>query len=225
MARLSSSFGRNIRLSIAAVGTLVLLASCDARSPESAERAHQERDAQLAETLRNEATNDPQNPFAAAQMLTEDSMQAATAGTIDQTWLEIMIEHQEGAARFADIVLRSGSSGGVSNEAAKISKESHGRIEKLKGLRKSSLGGDGDSGDALRPAISSTFQNMATAIGASPAETWALKMIAYDRGAVSLAGIEATRGKDERVRQIAREMALELANEADRLERMRHALR
>ena len=151
-------------------------------------------------------------------------MGAAVGRTLDQTWIRMMIEHQEGASRFADIMLRSHTTEPVRSAAERVKQESHERIAALKQLREASLSTDTSTADPFGGVVSDTFARMTHVQGTSVAQTWALKMAAYDRGAVTLAGIEATKGQDARVRNLARKLASALANEADQLEALKQDL-
>lgn len=206
-----------------AVLASALLVACD-RSPQlNAEQEHAQQHAELENTIADDLGSNPQNPFLAAQTLAEDSIGAAVGRNLDQTWLRIMVEHQEGAVRFSDIVLRSRPSPPVRAAAEEIRKQAHDRIAALEELREVSLRGSMSGADAFGGTISDTFGRMTQVQGASVSQTWALKMAAYNRGAVTMAGVEATRGEDDRVRSLARELASALANEADQLERLAKA--
>lgn len=200
-------------------------AACGRPSQPSEEELHRQRDAELANSVASDLGSDPQNPFQSAQTLAEDSMGAAVGRTLDQTWIRMMIEHQEGASRFADIMLRSHTTEPVRSAAERVKQESHERIAALKQLREASLSTDTSTADPFGGVISDTFARMTYVQGTSVAQTWALKMAAYDRGAVTLAGIEATKGQDARVRNLARKLASALANEADQLEALNRTSR
>jgi uncharacterized protein (DUF305 family) len=205
-------------------GLLLALAAACGRSPQmNAEQEHAQQHAELGNSIANDLGSNPQNPFQAAQTLAEDSIGAAAGRNLDQTWLRMMIEHQEGAARFSDIVLRSRPSPPVRAAAEKIKQDAHRRIAALEELREVSLRGGMPGADAFGGTISDTFGRMTQVQGASVSQTWALKMAAYNRGAVTMAGVEATRGEDDRIRSLAKELASTLANEADQLERLANA--
>lgn len=207
------------RGSIVAAAALAL-ASCGRGSPEAAEASHEERDAALAASLANESSADPQNPFKSAQTLAEDSMGAAVGSNLDQTWVRMMIEHQEGAARFSDILLRTNPPVAVRAMAERMKHDAHKRISALEQVREASLHPDASTLDAFGRTVPETFSRMTQLQGANLSQTWALKVASYNRGAVSLSGIEITRGKDERVRSLARQLAWALANEEDQLEHL-----
>jgi uncharacterized protein (DUF305 family) len=206
------------KISIILVG--LLLAACGQDSQQSEEQAHRQRDAELAQSLANEATADPTNPFGPAQTLAEDSIGAAVGADIDQTWVQKMIEHQEGSARFAAILLKAKPSIPAERAAQRVAQDAHARVKELKALRSGSLRTNQDSADVFGGATSDIFARMTQVQAPTVEQTWARKMVEYDRGAVALAGIEATRGKDARIRSFARELASSLANEAETLERL-----
>ena len=203
------------------VGALcLLLAACGPSTKLSAEEEHERQDAELARSVANDLGSDPQNPFRDAQTLAEDSIGAAMGSNLDQTWIRKMVEHQEGASRLADIVLQARPSTPFRQAAEATKRNSQTRLAQLALLRRRSLRTDTASSDAFGGAVSDMFAAMTLVQGAPVERTWAGKMAAYDRGAVTLAGIEATRGRDERVKRLAREIASVLANEADAFDRL-----
>lgn len=198
----------------------LLLGACGSPAKMSAEEEHKKQDAELARSIAGDFGSDPQNPFRNAQTLAEDSIGAAIGADVDQTWIRKMVEHQEGASRFADLVLQARPSNPVRQAAEALKRDSEGRLLRLAPLRQRSLRTDFASSDVFGRAVSDMFAAMTQVQGATVEQTWAGKMAAYDRGAVTLAGIEATRGRDERVTRLAREIASALANEADAFDRL-----
>ena len=196
------------------------LPACGTESSVSEEQRHQERDAELARTLGNAAGEDALNPFAAAQTLAEDSIGAAVASTVDQTWVRKMIEHQEGAARMAQILLNLNPTPEVRRAAERVQQDAHARVETLTKLRESSIGSDAKSAEIFHPNTSEMFTNMTKVQASSVERLWALKMLDYNRGGVNLAGLEVSRGSDDRIRTAARELASALAHEADTLQQL-----
>lgn len=198
----------------------LFLGSCGPDSTQSEEDVHRQRDAALAQSLGNSAAGDVSDPFGTAQTLTEDSIGAAVGSDIDQTWVRKMIEHQEGSARFAMILLNQTASPATKRVAQRIAQASHLRVEALKALRTSSFRTDQASADVFAGATSDIFSKMTQVAAPSVEQAWARRMVEFDRGAVAMAGIEATRGKDNRVKSYARELASSLADEADTFERL-----
>ena len=198
----------------------LLLGSCGTGSKQSEEELHQQRDAELAQSLGNAADAGTANPLAVAQTLTEDSMAAAVGSDIDQTWVRKMIEHQEGSARFAMILLKQTASPATKRVAQRITQDSHSRVEALKALRMSSLRTDQTSADVFAGTTSDIFSRMTQVEAPSVEQAWARRMVEFNRGAVAMAGIAVTRGKDNRVKSYARKLASSVANEADTLERL-----
>ena len=131
-----------------------------------------------------------------------------------------MIEHQEGSARFADIMIANAPAEAPKRAAEKVRQDAHTRIAQLKEVREGSLRSDPGSAEPFGKVVSETFGAMTRVEGATVTQTWALKMAAYDRGAVRIAGVVATRGQDPRIRELTREIASGLAHEADALERI-----
>lgn len=211
---------RNLKFSAISLAFLLALGACGGTPYENAQQEHERQDAELANMVENQLPPDPQNPFRAAQTLAEDSMGAAIGPNLDQTWVRMMVEHQEGAVRFADIVLRTKPPATIARSAEMIKRDAHARVAVLNSRREASLLTDGGAGDAFAPAISETFGRLTQSAGETVGHTWALKMIAYDRGGVALAGIEATRGRDQRIRALAKELAASLADEAEALDRI-----
>lgn len=198
----------------------LLIAACDRSPGLNAEEEHQRRDAELLNSIADAVDIDPQNPFRAAQSLAEDSMGAAIGRNIDQTWVRMMIEHQEGTARFADLMLKSQPSTRVRTAAEKMRNDAHARVMALEALREKSFRTDSTSTYVFAGLLPETFSRMTQVQGTNVSQTWALKVAAYNRGAVSIAGMEATHGQNARVRQLARRFALVLANEADQLDEL-----
>ena len=209
------------RLIVGAIG--LLITACGPSTKLSAEDEHKRQDAALLRSVADEAGSDPHNPFRGAQTLAEDSILAAVGSNIDQTWVRRMVEHQEGASRFADIVLQARPSAPVREAAEALKRNSETRLVQLGQLRRRSLRTDPASTEPFASAVSDMFAAMTKEQGATVEQAWLLKMAVYDRGAVTLAGIEATRGQDERAKSLARQIASALANEADALEALARA--
>ena len=206
-----------------AVATLLgalWLPGCGSASSVSEEQGHQERDAELARTLGKAAGEDAPNPFAAAQTLAEDSIGAAVASTVDQTWVRKMIEHQEGAARMAQILLNLNPTPEVRRAAERVQQDAHARVETLTKLRERSISSDTKSAGIFDHETPEMFANMTKVQASSAERVWVLKMIEYNRGGVKLAGLEVSRGNDDRIRTAARELASALAHEADTLQQL-----
>ena len=208
--------------SVAVIAGIVayLLSACGSSSSMSPEEEHRRQDAALAQGVVDDVSVEPENPFRDAQSLAEDSMGAAATADIDQSWLRMMVEHQEGSARIAEILLRSRPSPAGKKMAEAVRQNSHTRVGLLQRFREPSVTAPRRSKDVFGPVISNTFAEMTKARGATVDETWALKMAAYNRGAIKLAGIEVTRGGDERIKGLARELASALAYEADEFDRL-----
>ena len=211
---------RKFRRGASPLVLLLAISGCGDPNRESAQQEHERRDAELANLVESQAQADPQNPFQAAQTLAEDSMDAALGPNLDQTWVKMMVEHQEGAVRFADIVLRTNPPLAIAETAKKIRQDAHARIVALNARLESSLQTEEDAGDAFAPAISETFSNLVQARGETIGHSWVLKMSVYDRGGVALAGVEVTHGKDPRIKALAKEVASSLADEAEQLDQI-----
>lgn len=199
---------------------LLAISGCGDTNQESAQQEHERRDAELANLVESQVQADPQNPFQAAQTLTEDSIGAAIGPNLDQTWIRMMVEHQEGAVRFADIALRTKPPVAIAQSAKRVRQDARVRIVVLNARRKASLLTDRRAGDAFAPAISETFGNLIQAEGETIGHTWVLKMSVYDRGGVALTGVEVTRGRDPQIKALAKEVASSLADEAEQLDQI-----
>lgn len=215
-----------LRQTFTALGTLLAvgaLQSCGSDSAVSEEKAHQERDAELAQRLAN-TTDATSNPFAEAQTLAEDSIGAAIGSDLDQTWVRKMIEHQEGAARMAQLLLKLKARPEVVRVAERVSLDAHARVEALKQLRSRSVTSDSQSAQPFDNKTSDLFAKMTQADDSSVDTLWARKMVEYNRGGIAFAGVETSHGKDPRIRDYAREVASALMHEADALERLTREL-
>lgn len=201
----------------ALVWCAAIVQGCGDDFSASEERRHQERDAELSKSLGEVAGGDALNPFAAAQTLAEDSIGAATASSVDQTWVRKMIEHQEGAARMAQILMNTRPTPEGRSAAQRVAQDAHARVEMLKKLRKRPVGSDDSPTDVFDARTSEIFAKMTQVQARSIEQTWALKMIEYDGGAVILAGLEVAHGQDVEVKASARELASALAHEVDTL--------
>ena len=199
------------------ISMALALQSCGSETTISEEREHQEKDAKLLERLQN-SSDEWSNPFAQAQTLAEDSMGAAVGSDVDQTWVRKSIEHQEGSARFAQILLGMKPSPDVRRAAERVLADAHTRVQALKRLRKRSIRPDDRTSQPFDGRTSAMFAKMTQIEASSVEQMWAAKMVQYNRGAIALAGVETTVGKDQEVRTYARGLASALANEADNIQ-------
>ena len=204
--------------SVVSMPLMLLLGACGSESTISEERAHQEQDAKLLERLEN-SSGPVSNPFAQAQTLAEDSIGAAVGSDVDQTWIRKMIEHQEGSARMAQLVLNSSPSPEVKRAAERVLADAHNRVAALKRLRKRAIRPDDRTSAPFDAKTSDMFAKMTQVEASSVEQMWAGKMVHYNRGAIALAGVEATAGKDEGVRNYARDLASSLVHEADAIQK------
>ena len=209
MRKASLSFG----LCVAA------LSACGRGAQDVSEYGLAEAASDVRDHLSYGVNSDRADPFRVELHVTQDLMLTAAGRNIDQTWALKMAEHQKGSVRLALILMRTNPPADVQVEARRVISRAQSNLRSIAAVRRGWFRTDAKSADAFAPAIQLMFKDVRLAEGKNPSDSWARKMIAYDRGAVKISAIAITRGSDTRVRAVARQVASSLAEEADELQR------
>lgn len=166
--------------------------------------------------------NDPNNPYAQAEMQMHERMMAATGANASETWVKKMIEHHRGAVEMSNVLIGLGGDEPVLAMARKAVADQGKEIAELERLVQAGGIGAGTSGDANPYAQSdqTMHQRMMAATGANPSETWIRKMIEHHRGAVEMSNILIRQRGDPKVLEMARMTASKQQKEIEHLEQM-----
>ena len=176
--------------------------------------------AQIETSLGSELPGiDARNPFGVAQSTAEHTIDAAIGSSLEQTWVHKMIEHQAGAIELAKALMQTNPPPAARRAAQSVVTRAKRRTEVLESVHRTSHV-DEKSRKEFGPIVAGTFTEMRRVEGGDPTKTWARKMAVYNRGAVRMSGLVVTKGSDERIVPLARNIALALANEADQIERL-----
>ena len=157
-----------------ALGTALALAACGSQDNTEADTAAAE-----------EATVDPNNPFADLEMQMSDRMMAAVGVDAGDSWVRKMIEHHQGAIDMSRLMLGQNPSEHVAGMAQDTIDKQTREIADLRKLIKEGSP-DPASAEPYRPAMTSMQQAMISATGADVEETFMRKMLAHHQGGVAL---------------------------------------
>lgn len=159
----------------------------------------------------------PVEELAAIQTETEDAMGATIGRDISDTWARKMMEHQKGAIRFAELLLKRSAQPTLRKFAGMMSAQARQNIRVLGSLTETSVLGS----ESLQELFGRPEVDMYGAMTVPENDTfdhiWVAKMIAFHRGAVRLAGIAINQGDNGRGKEIARQLAAQQANQAQLL--------
>lgn len=162
----------------------------------------------------------PVDQLAQIQTETEDAMGATTGRDISDTWARKMMEHQKGAIRFAELLLKSSTQPTLRRIAALMIEQSRQNLRVLGSLTETGvLGSESLQGLFGRPEID-MYGAMTVPENVAFDHIWIAKMIAFERGAVNLAGIAINQGDEGRAKTLARQLAAQQANNAETLKQI-----
>lgn len=195
----------------ASTGLALLLASCGSGADETP--------AADATASADMGMNDPNNPFADAEMAMNDKMKTAIGADVSDTWVKQIIEHHRGAIAMSEVVLERNPTPDVlamaKNTIAKQGKE----IEALTKLQSKSPA-DPASLEPFKPANMAMHEAMMAAKGADVSETYLRKMAEHHRGAIALSDVVLAKGATGRVRAAAQKVKTVQAKEVSMIEAM-----
>lgn len=169
----------------------------------------------------NSMTNDPNNPFGAAEMQMHERMTAATGANASETWVRKLIEHHRGGIAMSDILIQQG--GGqrfleMARASADMQRRDIAELERM--LAGGVTGGNGPANPFGPVETRMHDQMMAAAMGTNAADTWARKMITHHQGAIDMSQILIDQGGDPEVVAAARRTIEMQRREIGELERL-----
>jgi uncharacterized protein (DUF305 family) len=157
----------------------------------------------------------PVDEMASIQTETEDAMGAVRGRDVSDTWARKMIEHQKGAIRFPELLLRRISQPALRNVATKTIAQARQNLRAPSWVTETSLYRDESFDEPFVKPQLDIFQAMTIPDDKSFESTWVTKMIVFERGAVGLAGVAINQGDEGRVKESARQIAAQKANDAE----------
>jgi len=169
----------------------------------------------------NSMTNDPNNPFGAAEMQMHERMTAATGANASETWVRKMIEHHRGGIAMSDILIQQGGDQRfleIARASADMQRRDIADLERM--LAGGVTGGNGPANPFGPVETRMHDQMMAAAMGTNAAETWARKMITHHQGAIDMSQILIDQGGDPEVVAAARRTIEMQRREIGELERL-----
>jgi len=149
---------------------------------------------------------DDSNPFASAEMPMHERMTAAVGANAADTWVRMMIEHHRGAIAMSEILLGRGGDPRFLEKARMGAEQQRRNIAELERMQAAGVTGQGPANPYGEVGRRMHDQMMA-ARGATPAETWARKMIAHHQGAIDMSEIVIRQGGNPNVTAMARRTA------------------
>lgn len=191
---------------LAGTGLAFMLAACGQGSDANQSTATET-------SMADQATIDPTNPFAAAEMAMNDTMMTAIGVDVYDTWVKQMIEHHRGAIAMSEVVLNLSPTPEVREMARSTITNQGEEVATLTTLIKrgpavpSSL-------DPYRPANMVMHEAMMAAKGDNVSETYLRKMLEHHRGAIGLADVVLGKGATGAVRSAALKVKTDQTSEA-----------
>jgi uncharacterized protein (DUF305 family) len=169
----------------------------------------------------NAMANDPNNPFAAAEMQMHERMTAAAGTNASETWVRKMIEHHRGAVQMSQILINQGGDPGFVQMARTGAEKQQREIGELERVLAGGVTGGSGEANPYGPVEQSMHQQMMAATGANLSQTWARKMIAHHQGAVNMSEVLIRQGgANPQVLALARRTAEDQRREIAHLEAM-----
>ena len=199
------------RTLLAATAATILIASCGSDADETPAA-----DATAGAAM---DMNDPNNPFAAAEMAMNDKMMTTIGADVSDTWLKQMIEHHRGAIAMSEVVLERNPRPDVRAMARQTIAMQGKEIEDLTRLLSKSPA-DPASLELFKPANTTMHEAMMAAKGADVSETYLRKMLEHHRGAIALSDVVLANGATGGVRTAAQKVKTVQAKEISIIEAM-----
>ncbi|MDP3675677.1 MAG: DUF305 domain-containing protein [Novosphingobium sp.] len=194
-----------------ATAATVLLASCGSGTDETPAA-----DATAGAAM---DMDDPNNPFAAAEMAMNDKMMTAIGADVSDTWVKQMIEHHRGAIAMSEVVLERNPTPDVRAMARQTIAMQGKETEDLTRLLSTSPA-DPVSLEPFKPANRTMHEAMMAAKGADVSETYLRKMAEHHRGAIALSDVVLAKGATGRVRAAAQKVRADQSEEIAMIEAM-----
>ncbi len=163
--------------------------------------------------------NDPNNPFAAAEMRMSEQMMSAVGSDVGDNWVRKMIVHHQGAVDMSRIVLEQSPTADVAEMARMTIEKQQKEIGDLEKLRKEGAP-DQESAELYRPSMMDMHQKMQAATGANVSETFMRKMLEHHRGAVAMSDIALRDGVSGALRPQIQKTRDDQQKEAEMVEAM-----
>ena len=209
---------RNI---LAAASIAALMSACSGGGTENQTAANTSEEMPAGNNIAA-MENDPNNPYAQAEMQMHERMMAATGANASETWVKKMIEHHRGALAMSNVLIGLGGEEPVLAMARMTVTDQGKEIQELERMLQAGGIGAGTSGNAdpYKQSDQTMHQRMMAATGANPSETWMRKMIEHHRGAVDMSNILIAQGGDPKVLEKARLTASTQQAEIQHLEQM-----
>lgn len=136
---------------------------------------------------------DPNNPFAQAEMRMNERMMAAVGTDAGDSWVKKMIEHHQGAIDMSRIVLEQNPTADVTMMARQGMEKQQKDMDDIRKLLKQGSPNQ-QSADLYRPAMMDMHQKMMAAKGADVSETFMRKMLEHHKGAVAMSDVALQNG-------------------------------
>ena len=190
-------------LLLSAASAMALLVAACGTNEEAAQN-------EAAGNEMNTMMDDPNNPFAHAEMQMNDRIMAAVGINAGDTWVRKMIEHHRGAVEMSRQVLTLSPRANVA-EMAQMTIDNQGK--EITALEKLVASGTPNpaSSELYRTASTQMHDAMMAAKGADVPETYLRKMLEHHKGAVALSDVALANGATGAVRaQVERTRADQL---------------
>jgi uncharacterized protein (DUF305 family) len=212
---------KSFRNIFAAASIAALMSACSGGGAENQAASNTSGEMPAGDNMAAMA-NDPNNPYAQAEMQMHERMMAATGANASETWVKKMIEHHRGALAMSNVLIGLGGEESVLAMARKTVTDQGKEIQELERMLQAGGIGAGTSGNAdpYKQSDQTMHQRMMAATGANPSETWLRKMIEHHRGAVDMSNILIGQGGDPKVLEKARMTASTQQAEIQHLEQM-----
>jgi uncharacterized protein (DUF305 family) len=203
--------------SLAALAALLLtVSSCSGvKAPQQADNRNASVQSQTNASWPEAAQISPFEELASIQTETEDAMGAAKGRDISDAWARKMIEHQKGAIRFGELLLKRSPNSAVRTIASSTIVQARQNLRALGSATETSVFGDERFDEQFAKPQLEIFEAMTIPEGKTFEDIWIAKLIAFERGAVNLAGIAINQGDTERAKELARQLAAQQANSAE----------
>ncbi|WP_158703032.1 DUF305 domain-containing protein [Allosphingosinicella vermicomposti] len=164
--------------------------------------------------------NDPNNPFAQAEMQMNERMMAAVGADAGDTWVRKMIEHHRGAVEMSNTVLGQTQNADVRRMAQTTIDKQTREIQDLEKIAQANAAPSQDAATLYRPSEMKMHEQMMAATGSSVDEIWMRKMIEHHRGAVEMSDVVLAQNPNTAIRAKAEKAKADQQKEIQALEAM-----
>ena len=202
---------------LAALAAATILAGCSGEPAVENNQVLAPANEQSAEM--NAMSNDPNNPYAQAEMQMGERMMAAVGENAAETWVRKMIEHHRGAIEMTEILEQQGGDPRVLEKARETAEEQRRELQELERMLQGGVSGNAPA-NPYAEGERRSHERMAAAVGANPSETWLRKMIEHHRGGIEMSEIVVAQGGNPQVAEMARRSAASQRRDIEALERL-----